>query len=215
VALLTGLEAESRSGGVRVQVDARPLATVSARDVVELGLAAGVELDAAALAELVRRAEAFGARVVALKILAARAIPSGEMLRRLVRKGHPRPAAEVAVRELVDSGLVDDDEIARHYVRTRVRQKRVGPGRLAADLRRMGIGEKEAAAAVAEALESEGVDAQSVLRAAAERKLRSLAGVEPKIARRRLTAHLRRRGFTASEVRTVVRELLRGFVATP
>ena len=173
MALLTGLEAESRSGGVRVQVDARPLATVSARDVVELGLAAGVELDAAALAELVRRAEAFGARVVALKILAARAIPSGEMLRRLVRKGHPRPAAEVAVRELVDSGLVDDDEIARHYVRTRVRQKRVGPGRLAADLRRMGIGEKEAAVAVAEALESEGVDAQSVLRAAAERKLRS------------------------------------------
>jgi len=209
VALVTALEAESRSGGIRVRVDARPQATVSASDIAELHLAKGVELDAAALAELDRRAEAFGARVVALRILAARPVPSGEMLRRLMRKGHPRPAAEAAVRHLVESGLVDDAEIARHYVRTRVRQRRLGPGRLAADLRRMGIAEREAAAAVAEALEQEGVDAGSVLREAAHRKLRSLAGLEPRVARRRLAAHLRRRGFGVAEIRAALNEVMR------
>jgi regulatory protein len=215
VALVTSLEAEPRSGGVRVRVDARPMATVAARDVAELRLAQGRDLDADALVDLERRAEVFSARVVALRMLAARALPSAQMVRRLVRKGHRRPAAEAAVADLVASGLVNDEEIARHFVRTRARQKRVGPGRLAAELRRMGIGEREAASAVAEALEREGVDARAVLREAAERKLRSLAGLDRRVARRRLMAHLRRRGFTATEVSSVVSDLLRGFGSTP
>jgi SOS response regulatory protein OraA/RecX len=208
MALVTSLEAEPRSGGVRVQVDARPLATVGAADVADLHLVEGRELGEAALAELGRRAEAFGARSVALRMLAGRALPSREIVRRLVRKGHPRDSAEAAVAVLVGSGLVNDVEIAQHYVRTRVRQKRVGPARLAADLRRMGIGEREAEAAVAEAMADEGVDARSVLRDAAERKLRTLAGLDRKAVRRRLTAHLRRRGFSGSEVGAVVRDLL-------
>jgi regulatory protein len=211
VASVTALEPDPRgSGGVRVQVDGSPYALVDAADVAALGLAVGAGLDAAALARVERRGEAFAARAAALRILAYRALPSPEIVRRLVRKGHARAVAEEVVGALVASGLIDDAEVARHYARTRARRYRYGPARLVRDLRRLGIGEAEARAAVASALEQDGVDVGALLRAAARRKLDTLRDLEPPVRRRRLKTYLLRRGFAASDVIEVVKEAVAG-----
>ncbi len=209
MASVTGLELEPRSGGVRVRVDGTPFATIAAQDIAALGLAEGREMDATATAALSERAEVFGARTVALRMLAARAFPVRELTRRLERKGHAKHAAESAVRALADSGLLDDAEFARHYARTRVRQKRVGPARLVADLRRLGVEEREARQAVDEALAADGVDTGALVRDAAARKLRSLEGLAPPDRARRLRAWLLRRGFAAADVIAVVKEAVK------
>lgn len=209
MARVTGLEAEPRSGGVRVRVDGTPFATIAVQDAADLRLAEGASLDEAALAALSARADVFGARAVALRMLSARALPAREIVRRLQRKGHAAGAAAAAVEGLSGTGLVDDAEFARHYARTRVRQKRVGPGRLVADLRRLGVEERAAREAVAEALAADGVDTTALLRDAAARKLRTLDGLPPADVRRRLKAYLLRRGFAAAEVIAVVKEAVK------
>jgi regulatory protein len=211
VPIVTALEPDPRgSGGVRVQVDGTSFATVSADDVRTLALAAGAKVSAGVLGQLELRAEVFSARQAALRILAYRALPSREIQRRLVRKGHLQPAAEEAVGFLVEKGLVNDEEFARHFARTRSRRFRYGPTRLAKDLCRLGIGEREAREAVAAALELEGVDTGELLRQAAARKLQSLGDLDPKARRRRLRTYLLRRGFAVSDVIEVVKESLAG-----
>jgi regulatory protein len=207
---VTGLDLDGRSGGVRVALDGQVFATIALQDVQDLKLEVGAPLDGVRHADLGRRADVFGARLVALRILGARAVPSREIVRRLVRKGHRREAAEAAVAALVATGLVNDAEIARHFVRTRVRQRRLGPARLAADLRRMGVEEDQAERAVGEAIAQEGVDLRALVREAAAKKLRALRGLDRRTAGRRLRAFLRRRGFPSADVVAVVKEALGG-----
>lgn len=207
--MIAVLEAETRSGGVRVRVDGQPFGTVSLADIGALGVVDGGEIGRPALAELARRAEVFAARHVALHMLGMRALPSRELTRRLVRKGHAREAATTAVAGLLADGVVDDAEFARHYARTRSR-RRLGPARLVAELRRLGIGEREAEAAVADAIEREGVDTAAQLRETAARKAASLRSLDPEAARRRLRAYLLRRGYAAAQVSAVVKEALAG-----
>lgn len=207
--LLTSLESEPRSGGVRLRVDGEPFATVAAADVAALRLRTGTTLDERTLAALARCADVFAARDVASRMLAGRALPSTELVRRLVRKGHNRDAAQVAVEQLVEKGLINDAEFARHFARTRSRTRRVGPMRLQRELQRFGIGSHEAQDAVQEALEADGVDVPRLLADAAARKLRSLKGKEPRAARRSLRAYLLRQGFAAGDIAAYMRKGVR------
>lgn len=209
MATVTGLEPEPRSGGVRVRVDGAPFATVGLQDAADLGLTEERELDEQGVAALSARAEVFGARTVALRMLAARAFPTMELTRRLQRKGHAKEAVAAAVRSLADTGLLDDAEFARHYARTRVRQKRVGPARLVANLRQLGVEERTARLAVDEALAADGVDTGTLVREAAERKLRTMEDLAPADRGRRLRSWLLRRGFAAGDVIAVVKEALK------
>jgi regulatory protein len=206
--LVTALEKEPRGGGIRVQVDGGPFATVSPADVVALGLRAGAALDDALAATLERRAESFAARTVALRMLGYRALPGREIARRLTRKGHARDVADGVVEALRAEGLVNDAEFARHYTRTRAAAKRLGPARLQSDLRRLGVDEQVAAEAVRETLEREHIEPGQLLREAAARKLREMAGLDRTAQRRRLKAFLMRRGFPSGEIVAVLRETL-------
>ena len=206
--IVTALEKEPRGGGMRVQVDGGPFATVSPADVVELGLRAGAALDDALAASLERRAESFAARTVALRMLGYRALPGLEIARRIARKGHAREVADGVVEALRAERLVNDAEFARHYTRTRAAAKRLGPARLQADLRRLGVDEQVAAEAVRETLERERIEPGQLLREAAARKLREMAGLDRTAQRRRLKAFLLRRGFPSGEIVAVLRETL-------
>jgi regulatory protein len=211
VPIITGLDADAKqSGGVRVWLDGASFATVSVEDVRPLALSAGATLSAEAVAEIERRAEVFSARRAALRILTFRALPSPEIRRRLVRKGFVKPAADEAVDALVSTGLINDLEFARHYVRTRARRFRYGPGRLTRDLERLGIGEREAREAVRAALELEGIEAVDLLREAAAKKLRTLRGLDPIARRRKLKIYLLRRGFDLPDVIEVVKVAVAG-----
>lgn len=206
--LVTALEKEPRGSGVRVQVDGGPFATVSPADVAELGLRPGAALDDARAAILERRAEAFAARTVALRMLGYRALPGREIARRLSRKGHARDVADGVVEALRGEGLVNDAEFARHYTRTRASARRLGPARIQADLRRLGVDEQVAAEAIRETLEREHIEPGQLLHEAAARKLREMAGLDRTAQRRRLKAFLLRRGFSSGDVVAVLRETL-------
>lgn len=210
MAEITALVPVPRQGGVRVAVDGESFGTVAPGDVKDLGLRIGEALDDRRLSLLEARSEVFAARMVVLRMLAAHGLPSAEAARRLVRKGHRRPAAEAAVSALVAAGLIDDAAFARHYAMTRARRFRYGPSRLVADLRRLGIPEHDAEAAVREALDHDGVDTRVLVREAAQRKLRTLTGQDRAVRRRRLKAFLLRRGFAAADVALVVKEALAG-----
>jgi regulatory protein len=205
---VTLLEADRRSGGGRVQVDGRPFGTIAAGDVAALGLRRDAELDDRAGAALTARAEIFGVRGVALRLLASRSLPAAELVRRLVRRGHPRPAAEIALEQLREAGLVDDAAFARSFVSARARSQRLGPRRLLAELRRLGVDGALAESAVTDALAADGVDSGALLRDAALKKARGLQRLDPETARRRLRAYLMRRGFAGAEVAAVVKEAL-------
>jgi regulatory protein len=206
--IVTALESDPRgTGGVRVLVDGGPFATVAAQDIADLGLRAGRALDPDALAGLERCAERFAARAVALRMLAYRALPGREIERRLVRKGQDKAVAASVVEGLRASGLVNDAEFARHFVRTRATGRRYGPSRLEADLRRLGVDETTAVAAVRETLAADEIDPRRLLGEAATRKLRTLAGLEPAVQRRRLRAYLLRRGFSTADILSVLKEL--------
>ena len=208
---VTGLEADAKqSGGVRVWLDGASFATVASADVRPLGLAVGAVLAAGSVAEIERRAEVFSAHRAALRILTFRALPSHEIRRRLVRKGFVRSAADEAVDALVSSGLINDHEFALHYARTRARRFRYGPARLARDLERLGVEQREAGEAVHAALELEGVEAVDLLREAAAKKLRALRGLDPVTRRRKLKIYLLRRGFAAQDVIEVVKAAVAG-----
>jgi regulatory protein len=211
VPAVTALQSDPRgSGGFVVHVDGASLALLAAADVRELALAVGVSLAPAQLQQVEGRAEVFAARLGAMRILAYRALPSVEIQRRLVRKGHTPAAAGEAVGALVAAGLINDEEFARHFVRTRSRRFRYGPARLARDLRRLGIAEQAAEAAVRGAFEEEGVDAAGLLQEAAAKKVQTLRGLDPAVRRRRLRTYLLRRGFAAADVREVVKAALAG-----
>lgn len=207
MAIVTALEPEPRSGGIRLQVDHEPYATLAPADVAELRLRIGADLESRTAALIARRAEIFGARVVAMRMLASRALPSFELVKRLVQRGHPRETAETAVRALVDAGLVNDAEFARHFARTRSRRRRLGPMRLQRELQRFGIAKGQAEAAVQEALDADGVDVAALLKEAAARKLKSLAGKDPLKARRSLRAYLLRQGFPPGDIAAFMKQL--------
>jgi regulatory protein len=207
--IVTALDTDPRgTGGVRVQVDGGPFATVAAQDIADLGLRAGRLLEPETVAVLERRAELFAARAVALRMLAYRALPGREIERRLTRKGHDKAVAASVVEGLRDAGLVNDVEFARHFVRTRATGRRYGPSRIEADLRRLGVDEKTAAAAVRDTLAADEIDPARLLHDAATRKFRTLAGLGREVQHRRLRAYLLRRGFAPTDIAAVIKAIL-------
>jgi len=211
VPVVTAIQSDPRgSGGFAIHADGASFALVAAADVRELGLAVGASLAPEQMQRVEGRAEVFAARLGAMRILAYRALPSVEIQRRLVRKGHAPAAAGEAVGALVVAGLINDEEFARHYARTRSSRFRYGPSRLARDLRRLGIGEEAAERAIRVAFEQEGVDAAGLMREAAAKKLQTLRDLDPVVRGRRLRTYLLRRGFAAADVREVVKAALAG-----
>ena len=123
-----------------------------------------------------------------------------------------------ALDRLTALGLLDDLAFARAFARSRASGKGFGPRRVVAELGRKGVARpvidqvmRELESAADE--ESEGALSAperevATVRAAAEKRLRSLSRLEPEVARRRLTGWLVRRGFGVGVASRVARELL-------
>jgi len=145
-----------------------------------------------------------GAWGAAVTLLAMRARSAEEVRRRLRRQGHPAAEIEAAVARLTAAGYLDDAAFAAGWARARITRQRVGPARVARELKTKGIGEAEIAAALA-AVAAER-DVRQVAAEAAGRRLPSLRGLPPETARRRLAAYLTRRGFPVEVIVALCRE---------
>ncbi|MBA2627287.1 MAG: RecX family transcriptional regulator, partial [Gemmatimonadales bacterium] len=135
---ITSLETDTRRAtSVRIQVSGHPYCTVPAETARAEALREGQEIDEALHERLARAADAEGAFRTALRSLEARAFARADLARRLVRKGHPRPAVDAALARLDALGLLDDAAFAVTFVQMKAARGR-GPARLMRDLMAMG-----------------------------------------------------------------------------
>jgi regulatory protein len=194
----------------RVELDDDTTLEVPLRALLQEGLAVGDPVDEALRALLSAADLRWRAREAALRLLTVRARSRQELGRRLRRKDFPAPVVDACLDELETQRLLDDDAFARAVVRDRVRLSPRGPGRLLQELRKRGVDDHVADAALAEVFTEEDVSVHELAREAAlgwlRRQSASVAAAlaldglsdERERARRRLHGYLARRGFNGS-----------------
>ena len=147
------------------------------------------------------------AHAACLRLLTVRARSRAELAGRLAKRGFPDDVTEAVLTRLAGVGLIDDDDFAAQWVRSRQTYAGKGKRALAAELRTKGVDAEVIAAAL------EGLDPgteQARAEQLVERKLRREAlgdGDDPKIIRR-LVAMLARRGYNQSMAVAVVTDAL-------
>lgn len=177
-------------GRVVIDLDGEPWRRVSAEAAVGVGLAPGVPLDrerARRLARALRREAALG---TALKALRYRDHTVSTLEARLSARGVAPVERARALETLADTGLVDDERVARSRAAT-LAERGCGDAMIRDDLERRGVAVELVEAALA-GLEPEGKRARALVagRGGSVKALRSLAAkgfaedsLEPLVAR--------------------------------
>ena len=205
--VITALAPDPRRPGA-VRISARDLTwTIAAADVAACGARVGLAVDDALREALERAADAEAAFRTALRAIEQRSHARTDLGRKLVKKGHARPAVEVALERCAGLGLLDDAAFARHFVETRSVRGR-GPARLRRDLYAMGVSGAHVDAALAH-VHADGDRTGDQALALATRRAGQLGGVPREARRRRLLAFLARRGYTGEAARAAVQQVLR------
>lgn len=167
------------------------------REVMDLNLSPGMELDQDALEELRDACEAYSVRIKAAEQLSRRAMSAGELERKLREKGASPEHAEAAVRRMSELGVIDEAAYAEMIVR-RCGTKGYGRRRAEQELMRRQIPRDY----WEEALE---------LLPAAEDKLDALIAARLKgtvpdgAQRKKLAAYLQRKGYGWEEISSALR----------
>jgi len=145
----------------------------------------------------------------ALNLLTARPYTARNLRRKLVQKGFAVPDVVATMERLLDNGLVDDKRYAAQFARGQL----LGPGaskrRIRQQLYQRGIPGEVADLAIETVIEEEAVDLEAVVERDARKKAASLAGLEAVVIRRRLYAHLARRGYDIDEINAVLKKVLK------
>ena len=201
--VLTALAPDPRRPGtLRVEVNGVRFGAVPETLAQAAGLAVGRPVDAELQERLTAAADAEGAFRTLLRALERRSFARADLARRLVRKGHPRPAVDAALERAAGLGLLDDVEFARTYVQTRAARGR-GPARLTRDLMAMGVERGHIDGALA-AEWPEGGDRTGMPSALAAKRAAQLGDLPRPVKRRRVLAYLARRGFAGRDISDLV-----------
>ena len=202
---VSGIVPDARHPGtVRIEVGGKTLLTVPSTALDRLGVAVGSSLETGTWTELCRSADVEAAYRSALVCLGRRPFSRQDLARRLVMRGHPPEAADLAVSRAERAGLVDDETYARHYVQTRSARGR-GPMRLRRELAVLGVASTIIDRVLSE--EAESAD-PGIVRSLARKRAAQLGDIARNDRFRRVVAFLARRGYAGAEVRRVVREAL-------
>ena len=147
------------------------------------------------------------AHALCLRLLTARARSRAELIDKMAKRGYPDEVAETVLSRLVAVGLVDDEDFAAQWVRSRHTYSGKGKRALATELRTKGVDAEVIAAAL------DGIDAVAERGRAeqlVERKLRRevLADGDDAKVMRRLVGMLARRGYSQTMAVAVVTDAL-------
>ena len=132
------------------------------------------------------------ARAIALRSLAAAPRTRAQLADTLAAKDTPEEVATELLDRLESAGLVDDAEYAGMLVRTRYAERHQGKRAIAHELRRKGVDDETAGAALAQ-LDDE--DEYAAALEVARKKLRSTSSLAHDVRYRRTIAALARKGF--------------------
>jgi regulatory protein len=137
-------------------------------------------------------------RTAALALLAGRDFGRRELLKRLERKGYPKPLAAQVVESLAAERLLSDDRFVAQFIRQHAGRGH-GPVRIRLELRQRGI-EPEA---IDSALNEAGEDWVEMARSARRRKFGSSPPGDRR-ERAKQARFLQYRGFSAEQVRAAL-----------
>jgi len=145
----------------------------------------------------------------ALSLLTARPYTTRNLRRKLVQKGFAATDTDHTIDRLIGNGLLDDARYAASFARGKL----LGPGaskrRIRQQLYQRGVPNDVADAAINSVIEDEAIDTDAVVEKDARKKLASLGGLDPLLIRRRLYAHLARRGYDIDEINAVMKKVLK------
>ena len=144
----------------------------------------------------------------ALKLLTARSYTARSLLRKLTQKGISPEESRAILARLESSGLVDDAKFAEQFARGKVLMGGASKRRVVQDLRRKGIAEGLAKAAIERVFADENVDARKNAERVARKKLAQMGDLDPLILRRRLFGFLARRGYELDDIKSVVASVM-------
>lgn len=147
------------------------------------------------------------ARKILLDQLTGQARSRKELADKLAKKNVPADLATRLLDRFEEVGLVDDAAFARQWVASRGRAEGRGLARraLAQELRRKGVADDVAREALDEV---DPAEEEAAARALVRKKLRSMRGLDPAVATRRLAGMLARKGYPAGLAFAVVRDEL-------
>ncbi len=148
--------------------------------------------------------EAVG-RAILLDALTGAARTRKELADKLSKREVPDEVATELLDRFTEIGLIDDASFAQQWVESRHRSRGLAPRALAQELRRKGVGDDETKVALEQIDEG---DQRAAARALVEKKMRSMRGLDPQVATRRLAGLLARKGYGAGLAYSVVREAL-------
>ncbi|MEP6780747.1 MAG: regulatory protein RecX [Gemmatimonadaceae bacterium] len=212
VRIIDIVEHPRRAGRYLLTLSDERTFTLSVSLLANLGVTRkGTELDAQTVRKLENETEVLGVMDRAIASLSRGRRTRRELEQRLrrVRPGVLPPAVAVvaiALDRLTETGLISDEAVARAEASSRLRRGDA-PKRVEMILQRKGIERRAAADAVSEAVAEDAIDVDAQCVAVAAKRMRSLAKLETKVARRRLMAFLMRRGYGFSSIQLAVTEL--------
>jgi regulatory protein len=148
------------------------------------------------------------ARALCLRLLTVRARTRAELAGQLTKRGYPDDVSALVLDRLADVGLVDDEDFAEQWVRSRHVNAGKGKRALASELRTKGIDDEVIAAALADIdSDAERVRAEQLVADKLRRERLTDGADDVKVARR-LVSMLARRGYNQSMAFDVVKVAL-------
>ena len=146
------------------------------------------------------------ARQIVLRQLTVAPRSRAQLEQALHRKGCPDGVAATVLDRMEEVGLVDDAAYAGMLVRSQQAGRGLASRALRQELRRKGVDDDTAAAALADV---DPLAEEEQARRLVARRLRSMHGLEPHVQTRRLAAMLARKGYDAEVAMRVVRDAVR------
>ncbi|WP_240674983.1 regulatory protein RecX [Cellulomonas endophytica] len=145
------------------------------------------------------------ARAVALRMLTGAPRSRHQLEEALARREVPEEVAGRVLDRFTEVGLVDDEEYARMLVRSRHSERGLSRRALGVELRRKGVDDETAQAALATI---DGDDEERAARVLVRKRLAGTRGLEREVRVRRTLAALGRKGYAPGLVLGLVREEL-------
>jgi regulatory protein len=143
------------------------------------------------------------ARKILLRRLSDRPRTRAELATALTRKGVPDDISTSLLDRFEEVGLVDDQEFARSWVKSRLSGRGLARRSLGAELRRKGV-DAETVRTVLDEVDPD--EEEAAARQLVRRKSRSMEGLDATVRMRRLTSMLARKGYPPGMAFRVARE---------
>ncbi|KAF0141132.1 MAG: regulatory protein RecX [Stygiobacter sp.] len=130
---------QKKGNDVIVAFDDGTFQNLDYRIVVDYGLWKGQEIDEKKIELLSHESSFLKARDSAFRFLGLRLHSTSELKLKLQKKKHPQEIIEKVLTYLAEKNYLNDEEFAKQFVSERIKRKKVGVGKLTAELIKKGI----------------------------------------------------------------------------